>query len=100
MLLEIVTRAGAAIGAAIAAAWKAARAPTSRGKGPVYVRLSAEDSDRVEKIEALLVRLIALEEQTQRAIERLTSEMTAARLEQARRHGWLEGRLETGRAAG
>ncbi len=102
MLLDITTRLGAAVGAAFGAAlaaFRAPRSPRTRNGPSFYVRLSAQDSDRVEKIEALLNRLIALEEQTQNAVQRLTAQVTDARLEQARRQGYLEGRLDSARPA-
>ncbi|MCI0769936.1 MAG: hypothetical protein J4N83_06640, partial [Chloroflexi bacterium] len=47
-----------------------------------------------EKIEALLERLIGLSEQSQDAIDRLSEQVTEARLEQARREGFMHGRLD------
>ena len=98
MLTDIVVPVASAIGAAVAAGASAYRAGQAAhralGESTLYVRLSAEDSDRVAKIDALLERLIALEEQTQTAITRLAEEVGSARLEQARREGFFEGRLD------
>ena len=96
--MELLIPAAAALGAAVAAgmsAFRVGRFLRERGGATVYVRLSAEDSDRVEKIEALLERLIGLSEQSQDAIDRLSEQVTEARLEQARREGFLHGRLDT-----
>ena len=104
---EIIVPIATAIGAAAAAAISGSRLargtyslPTRDPSVPIpnqrtpYVRLSAEDSKRVEKIDVLLERLIAQEEQTQAAIMRLTEQIAAARLDEARRYGAMEGRLE------
>ncbi len=72
----------------------AASAPQAFAPGAtIFVRLSAEDSDRIERIDALLARLIALEEQTQAAVSRLADLVVQARLEAATRHGELAGLL-------
>ena len=98
MVTNIVVPVASAIGAGVAAGASAFRAAQAAhralGESTLYVRLSPEDSDRVAKIDALLHRLIALEEQTQAAIVRLAGEVTEARLEQARREGFYEGRLD------
>ena len=100
MLVDVVAPVATAIGAGVAAGIAGFRLAKGRMTGPgagsggaTYVRLSAEDSDRVEKISALLERLIALEGQTQGALERLAQTVTESRLEHARRHGEVVGRL-------
>ena len=94
IIVPLATGIGSAVASAVGgfqiARWRLAGQPRT-----VYVRLGAEDSDRVEKISALLERLIGLEKQTQSAIERLGELVVAARLEAAQRHGELTGRLTT-----
>ncbi len=97
MIGDILIPAAAGLGAAVAAgmsAFRIGRILRSPSDATIYVRLSAEDSDRVEKIEALLDRVIGLEEQTQAAIDRLAEQVAQARLEHARREGFLHGRLD------
>ena len=96
MATDVVVPLAAAIGSAVAAGmsgFRIAKWRLAAQERTAYVRLSAEDSDRVEKITALLERLVGLEEQTQSAIERLGEQLVAARLEQAQRHGELTARL-------
>ncbi len=105
MNIDMVAPIATAIGSAIAAGIGGFKYGQSRttpraggpsgvaGDGTVFVRLSAEDSDRVERIDSLLERLISLEEQTQSTLSRLGDLMIEARLEQANRHGELTGML-------
>ena len=103
IIVPIATSLGAAIAAAISA-YRLARGKYSAAprdpsvphghQRTLYVRLSAEDSKRVEKIDVLLERLIAQEEQTQASIMRLTEQISRGHLDDARRYGALEGRLE------
>jgi hypothetical protein len=96
-MMELAVILAATVGSAAAAGMSgfriARRRSESQGRA-TYVRLSAEDSDRVEKIEALLQRLIGLEEQTRTAVERLAEKVVEARLDEARREGFLRGKLD------
>jgi hypothetical protein len=97
MWLEVATPIAAGIGSAVAAGisgFRLARGRLSSEDRTAYVRLSAEDSDRVEKINALLERLINLEEQTQEGVTRLAEQVTKVRLDHARRDGFLSGRID------
>ncbi len=97
MWIDVAIPIAAGIGSAVAAGisgFRIAKGRFSADDRTAYVRLSAEDSDRVEKISALLERLISLEEQTQEGVARLAEQVTKARLDQARRDGFLRGRID------
>lgn len=108
MMADILVPIASALGAAIAAGASAYRlgsrqaTPSPMGTAErekaatPYVRLTAEDSARVEKISALLERLIALEEQTHTSLDRVASLVIDSRLESAARYGELTGRLGKG----
>ena len=94
---EVATPIAAGIGAAVAAGisgFRIAKGRFSSEERTAYVRLSAEDSDRVEKISLLLERLIDLEEQTQEGVARLAEQVAKVRLDHARRDGFLRGRID------
>ena len=97
MTADIIVPLAAGIGSAVAAGMSGFQLARRRLGSPpqtIYVRLGAEDSDRVEKISVLLERLIDLEEQSRSAIDRLGELVIAGRLEQSQRHGELAGRLK------
>ena len=56
-----------------------ARAAQCRRGSTSYVRLSAEDSDRIEKLEALIERLVALEQATHEMLGALHAEVSSVR---------------------
>ena len=88
-LIPMATGAGSALAAGISG-FQLARRRFGEEK-TAYVRLSAEDSDRLEKIEALLERLISLEEQTQEMLRSVAAEMSALRRDQAWQEGYEAG---------
>jgi uncharacterized spore protein YtfJ len=109
VLIALAASVGSAAAAGVGAfRYAQSRAQTGHGLGgggpagagergaPVFVRLSTEDSDRIERIDSLLARLIALEEQTQAAVSRLADLVVQARLEAAARQGELTGWLRAG----
>ncbi len=107
MTADILVPIASAVGAAVAAGASAYRLGSRQaahflGSGDrekaatPYVRLTAEDSARVEKISVLLERLIALEEQTHTSLDRVASLVIDSRLESAARYGELTGRLGKG----
>ena len=84
----------AGVASALAAglsAFELARRRFNGGGRQIYVRLSAEDSDRLEKIDALLERLIGLEEQTHEMLRTLAGEVSAVRRDQAWQEGYEAG---------
>ncbi|MCH7553630.1 MAG: hypothetical protein IIC82_06510 [Chloroflexi bacterium] len=96
---QLLISLAASIGAAAAAGMSGFHLAKRRinGAGPTtYVRLSAEDSDRVEKVDALLERLVALEEQTHAMLRGLSQELSALRRERAWQDGYEAARRDTG----
>ena len=62
--------------------------------GTPFVRLSAEDSNRLGQVIGLLDRLVALEEQTQGILSKMADQITASRVEQSSVQGEILGRLQ------
>ena len=97
MLSDVLINVGAALGGAAAAGGAGFQLARRNQEGPAaYVRLSAEDSDRVEKLEALIERLVALEQTTHEMLGALHAEVSSVRRDLA----WQRGFESTLRGGG
>ena len=97
MLSDVLINLGAALGGAAAGGAGLQLARRNQEGSASYVRLSAEDSDRIEKLEALIERLVALEQTTHEMLGALHAEVSSVRRDLAWQRG-LRERAARGRA--
>ena len=96
MLMDVLINLGSALGGAAAGGAGVQLARRSQEGSTSYVRLSAEDSDRIEKLEALIERLVALEQSTHEMLGALHAEVSSVRRDLAWQRGY-ESALRGGR---
>lgn len=99
MLTDVLINLGSALGGAAAGGAGVQLARRSQEGSTSYVRLSAEDSDRIEKLEALIERLVALEQATHEMLGALHAEVSSVRRDLAWQRGY-ESALRGGRDDG
>ena len=89
MTSEIFINLATALGAAAAAGVSGFQLARRREQnGTAYVRLSAEDSDRIEKLDALIEQLVALEQTTHEMLVGLHGEVSSVRRDLAWQRGY------------
>ena len=88
MLTDVLINLGSALGGAAAGGAGIQLARRNQDGSAAYVRLSAEDSDRIEKLEALIERLVALEQTTHEMLGALHAEVSSVRRDLAWQRGY------------